>query len=94
MDDFVHLLRQFQRTEIRKVAEKGSDDGGAEGTPKLAGDSPSGKVRKEILVVIGISPNMQNSKLQPDASTETPVFTNTQLNLLLTEANRQRLRST
>ena len=32
-----------------------------------------------IPVIVGTSPNVQNSKLQPYASTETPVFTNTQL---------------
>ena len=63
------------------------DDGGAEGTPRLSGKSPAGKANKlpcanfkkgswqrEILF-FGMFLNVQNSKLQVDADSETSVHT-------------------
>ena len=75
---------------------KCSDDGNAKGIPKLTGQSPSAKLnrlpcmnfktgscQKGICVIIIIFLNVQDSNLKPDASSETSVFTDTQLNLLL-----------
>ena len=48
-DDLVHFLRQIHNTEIRKVMEKGSDDGGAKRTPKRTGESRSGTSEQTTL---------------------------------------------
>ena len=47
-----------------------------------------------MLVIIAMSPIVQNSKLQPDAGTETGVLVDAQLHLLMTETIQQPLQST
>ena len=47
-----------------------------------------------IPVFTGMSLNVLNPKLQPDAGTDTSVFTNTQINLLMTEEIQQIMQST
>ena len=52
-------------------------------TDHLAQISRKEVVKREIPVVLGVSLNVQHSELQPDAGTETSLFTNTQLNLMM-----------
>ena len=78
-----------------KGDKKGSDDGNAKRHHNLPAQVRQGKrtdylasisrresVEREIHVIAGIFSNVQSSKLQHDASSETSVHTNTQLNLL------------
>ena len=107
-DDLVHLLQQAQPHRNSKGDGKGGADGGAEGSiPKLTGKSPSGKANRllctnstkkvakgDIHVVIGMFANVQNSKLQVDADSETSVHTNSLQNLLWKRTIQHRSRFT
>ena len=108
VDDLVHLLQQAQPHRNSKGDGKGGADGGAEGSiPKLTGKSPSGKANRllctnstkkvakgDIHVVIGMFANVQNSKLQVDADSETSVHTNSLQNLLWKRTIQHRSRFT
>ena len=79
-DDFVHFLPSFHRTEIRKVMEKGSDDGNSKKrkhllvkvsqekrTDNLAQASRNAVAKGDVHVIIGMFVNVQHSNLQQDA---------------------------
>ena len=88
--DLVHLLRQVHRTEIRKVTEAQKAHRNllvkvsqGKKTDYLVQTSRKEVAKREIHVIIGMFPNVQNINLQQDANSETSVHTNTLLNLLM-----------
>ena len=83
---------------------KSGDDGSTKGTPKHTGKSPSGKTNKLSCINFKKEScqkgnfcnywhflNVQTSKIQPEASSETNASTNTQLTLLITRTFQQLL---
>ena len=96
-DDLVHLLRQVDRIEIRNVMEKVVMTEVSKAHQNILvkvrqekANKPSCKNFKKESCQKGISRNywhflnVQISKLQPDASSETSAFTHTKLDLLMT----------
>ena len=93
-DALIHLLRQAHRTEIRQVTEKVAmtevqktlqnllvQDLRDKRTDYFVQTSRMEVVHEVMFVIIGMFPNVQNSKLQVDADSETCVHTETQQNL-------------
>ena len=95
-DDLIHLLLQAHRKGWcwRRCRRKHtniyckSSSGEANKPPCI--NFKRGSCQKELACPLSV----QNSKLQPDASAEASVFTNIQLNLLMTEKFLQLLQST
>ena len=89
-DDFVHFLLQVHRTEIRRVTDKVAmtevqkahqnflvEVGQGLHSDCFVQTSRKEVAKGEIHVILGMLPNVQNSKLQVDADSETSVHTNT-----------------
>ena len=83
--------------------EKGGDDGGARGTPKLTGTNPSGKACRVPCVNFNKKEKSCNDRHVPECAEfitpagcclETSVFTNTQLYLLRKKKYQQILQFT
>ena len=104
MDDLVHLLRQLHRTEIRNAMDKVVMTEAQkahnhfmekvcqwERTDYFVESSREETARRETHVIIGMFPNVQNSKLRVDADSGTNVHTNTQRNVLTKREIQRRL---
>ena len=103
-DDLVHFLRQVHRTENRKVTEKVAMTEvqnahqhllvkvrNGKGTDYLVQTSTKEVAKGEIHVIIGMFPNVQNSKFQVDADSETSVHASTQQIFVVGKKHQHRL---